>query len=143
MWVPLYLVDTQEVKIWERGRTFVSKLQSAERRFNPLVSNVFEIERNGKKGDQNTTYELIQISQDDMTLDQLPELPQVVGTIVKELTFEELEQFLNTGVLPGVEAKAQTRNPASDRRPSSNNDSQVVRRSSARTRGAAAGNNVF
>lgn len=143
MWVPLYLEDTKEVKIWERGRTFVSKLQSAERRFNPLVSNVFEIERNGKKGDQNTTYELIHISQDDMTLDQLPELPQVVGTIVKELTFEELEQFLNTGVLPGIEAKAQTRNPASDRRPSSNNDSQVVRRSSARTRGAATGNNVF
>ena len=29
MWVPLYLVDTDEVKIWERGRTFISKLESA------------------------------------------------------------------------------------------------------------------
>lgn len=142
MWVPLYLEDTKEVKIWERGRTFVSKLQSAERRFNPLVSNVFEIERNGKKGDQNTTYELIHISQDDKQLQDLPELPQIVGTVVKELTFEQLQEFLETGKLSGVESK-ETRNPATDRRPASNNDSQVVRRTSARTRTASNGSNVF
>lgn len=142
MWVPLYLEDTKEVKIWERGRTFVSKLQSAERRFNPLVSNVFEIERNGKKGDQNTTYELIHISQDNKQLQDLPELPQIVGTVVKELTFEQLQEFLETGKLPGVESK-ETRNPATDRRPASNNDSQVVRRTSARTRTASNGSNVF
>ena len=98
--------------------------------------------RNGKKGDQNTTYELIHISQDDMTLDQLPERPQIVGTVVKECTFEELQQFLNTGILPGVEAKQPTRNPATDRRPASN-DSQVARRTTARTRAAGNGNNVF
>lgn len=141
MWVPLYIENTQEVKVWERGRTFVSKLESAARRFTPLASNIFEIERNGKKGDQNTTYELIHIKRDEKQLVDLPELPQVVGTIVKELTFEELEQFIQTGSLPSVEANAnkpQTRNPASDRRPASNTEQQVVRRQ-PRTRTAGEG----
>ena len=134
MWVPLYLEDTQEVKIWERGRTFISKLESANRRFNPLVSNIFEIERNGKKGDQNTTYELIQIEHDDVQLGELPQLPQIEGTIVKTLTFDEITEFLQTGKLPGTQSNA-TRNPASDRRPASNGEQPVVRRTTARTRG--------
>lgn len=130
MWVPLYLTETQEVKIWERGRTFVSKLESASRRFSPLASCTFEIERNGKKGDQNTTYELIYIDKDETKLEDLPPLPEIVGTVVKELTAEQLEEFLQTGVLPGQQNNAtQTRNPASDRRPASNaNEQTVVRR---------------
>lgn len=128
MWVPLYIENTKEVKVWERGRTFVSKLESASRRFTPLVSNIFEIERNGKKGDQNTTYELIHIKRDDVKLDELPELPQIVGTIVKELTREELEDFLATGKLPGTENNTKTRNPGSDRRPASNATETPVRR---------------
>lgn len=134
MWVPLFLTKTGEVKIWERGRTFLSKLESSARRFNPLVSNIFEIERNGKKGDQNTTYELIQIEHDDITLDSLPELPQVLGTVVKDFTHEQLTEFIATGKLPGLNNAPATRNPATDRRPSSNNEQPVTRRSAARTR---------
>lgn len=129
MWVPLYIVNTQEVKVWERGRTFVAQIESAARRFKPLVSTIFDIERKGKKGDQTTTYSLINVDKDETTLDQLPELPQVVGNIVKELTFEELEKFLQTGQLPNTNTSApQTRNPGSDRRPASNTEQPVVRR---------------
>ena len=133
MWVPLYMEDTQEVKIWERGRTFISKLESANRRFNPLVSNIFEIERNGKKGDQNTTYELIQTHHDNVTLAELPQAPQIEGTIVKTLSFDELQDFVQTGKLAG--ATSATRNPATDRRPTSNNETPVTRRTASRTRG--------
>lgn len=137
MWVPLYIVKTGEVKIWERGRTFISQLDTASRRFNPLVSGVFDIERQGKKGDQNTTYSLINIDKDDTQLADLPELPEVMGSIVKEFTFEELQNYLQTGTLPGSnDNKPQTRNPATDRRPSTSNE-QVTRRE-VRTRSTGA-----
>jgi len=136
LWVPLYLKNTKEVKIWERGRTFLSKLESASRRFTPLVSNIFEIERNGKKGDKDTTYELIHISRDAVQLKDLPELPEIVGTIVKELTKEEMEDFLATGKLPSTEANKsqQDRNPATDRRSRSNTGEQPIVRRQVRTR---------
>ncbi len=139
MWVPLYLTKTQEVKVWERGRTFVSKLESAARRYNPLCSCIFEIERNGKKGDQNTTYELMYVEKDDTQLQDLPELPQVAGSIVKELTADQMEDYLQTGQVPfgNNTDKPQTRNPASDRRPSSNAGEQVAVRRSSRTRTAS------
>lgn len=128
MWVPLYIENTGEVKIWERGKTFLSKLESAARRFSPLASNIFEIERNGKKGDRDTTYELIYIKTDDKKLEELPEAPQILGSIVKELTVEEMNAYLQTGKVPfNNENNTQTRNPGSDRRPASNNE-QVVRR---------------
>lgn len=137
MWVPLYLTRTEEVKVWERGRTFLSKLESSARRFNPLVSNIFEIERNGKKGDQNTTYELIQIQHDEVTLNDLPPAPQILGNIVKDFTHEQLTEFVTTGSLPGLTNSAPaTRNPATDRRPASNNEQPVTRRGSSRTREA-------
>ncbi len=138
MWVPLYIENTGEVKVWERGRTFVAQIESSARRFNPLASTIFEIERNGKKGDQNTTYALINVDRDDKTLDQLPEVPQVVGGIVKEYTFEQLEDYLQTGKVPGNDTNnVQTRNPATDRRPASNTEQPVTRRSQPRTRTAS------
>lgn len=141
MWVPLYIENTGEVKVWERGRTFVAQIESSARRFNPLVSTIFEIERNGKKGDQNTTYALVNVGRDDKQLSELPPLPEVVGGIVKEYTFDQLEEFLQTGNVPGQQNNApQTRNPASDRRPASNANEQTVVR---RTRSGQPATNVF
>lgn len=134
MWVPLYMENTGEVKVWERGRTFVAQIESAARRFSPLVSSTFDIERNGKKGDQNTTYALVKVNGEEKTLDQLPPKPQVVGTIVKEYTFDELETYLQTGNVPGNTNNVQTRNPATDRRPASSTEQPVTRRTQPRTR---------
>lgn len=140
MWVPLYMENTGEVKVWERGRTFVSQVESSARRFNPLVSTIFEIERNGKKGDQNTTYALVNVGRDDKKLEELPPKPEVVGSIVKEYTFEQLEEYLQTGQLPNTNSSApQTRNPGADRRPASNAEQPVTRRQAQpRTRTASA-----
>lgn len=138
MWVPLYIEKTGEVKIWERGRTFVAQLDSASRRFSPLASAIFDIERNGKKGDQSTTYALINIGRDEKKLEELPELPNIVGTVVREFTFEQLEEYLQTGKIAELannNNNSQTRNPAADRRPASNaGDTVVTRRAQARTR---------
>lgn len=129
LWVPLYIVNTGEVKVWERGRTFVSKLDSTCRRYNPLVSTVFDIERNGKKGDKETKYELIYMDKDDTKLEDLPELPKVEGSIVKILTFDQLQEYVQTGKIAELEKdKTQDRNPATDRRPSANSSQAPVRR---------------
>lgn len=134
MWVPLYIENTKEVKVWERGRAFVSKLESATRRFTPLVSNIFEIERNGKKGDQQTTYELIHIKRDETKLEDLPETPEILGTFVKELTSEQMEEFLQTGKISGFDKSNTQRNPEKDRRGNTSSEETTIPRRQIRTR---------
>lgn len=97
MFLLLYDVDEDKVKIWERGRTFFSKMNSLTTRYSPLVATEFEIERNGKKGDTSTTYEIYAGETDETTIDDLPEVPQILGGFVLDKTAEELEYFLNYG----------------------------------------------
>lgn len=121
LFVSLYDVDADEVKVWDRGKTFLSKLSSLCARYNPLVATPFEIERNGKKGDTNTTYETYAMETDDMTLDDMPEAPQILGAIVLDKSFEDMEYFLDYGDFPQDENAEQQqapagRNPAKDNR---------------------------
>lgn len=99
LYVPLYDVDADAVKLWERGKTFYSKLSSLCARYNPLVGGTFEIERNGKPGDTQTRYEIYPVGTDQTTLEDLPEIPDPVGTIILDKTYEELQAFLSTGEL--------------------------------------------
>lgn len=101
LFVMLYDEDAQEVKIWDRGRTFYSKLSSLCSRYDPLVSTPFEIERNGKKGETSTKYETYPLKEDGVTLEDLPEMPELLGTLILDKTYEELEEFLDTGKFPG------------------------------------------
>lgn len=119
IFVKLYDVESGEVKIWDRGKTFFSKLSSLCARYNPLVSTPFEIERNGKKGDTNTTYETYALNTDDITLEDLPEAPPILGTLVLDKTYEELEFYLDNGYFEeDIQKTISQRNPERDRRPS-------------------------
>ncbi len=90
-------------KIWERGRTFQKEILGLAGRYNPLWKTVFEIERQGKKGDQTTKYGIYPMN---YTLDELPiadedlENDSVLGTIILEKNAEELDYFLNNGEFP-------------------------------------------
>lgn len=110
-------VDAQEIKLWDRGKTFYSKMSSLCARYNPLVSTPFEIERNGKKGDTSTTYETYAMDTDDVTLADLPEKPDLLGTLILDKTAEELQAFLDTGTF--------------DEAPKTNTDNNQYRRRSA------------
>jgi len=118
LFVILYDVESEEVKIWDRGKTFFSKLSSLCARYSPLVSTPFEIERNGKKGDAKTTYEIYALDTDDVTLEDLPEVPELLGTLILDKSYEELEFFLDNGYFEeDVEEQAPPeRNPKNDRR---------------------------
>lgn len=107
LFVMLYDVDAEEVKVWDRGKTFFSKLSSLCARYNPLVSTPFEIERNGKKGDTKTTYETYALDTDETKLEDLPEIPELLGTLILDKTAEELNYFLDNGVFPGSDEHEQ------------------------------------
>lgn len=93
----LYDVEADEVKVWERGRTFFSKMASLASRYTPLVSTVFEIERNGKPGDTSTTYETFHITTDKTRIEDLPEIPDIIGTIILKKEFEDMNFYLDNG----------------------------------------------
>ena len=93
LFVILYDVESEEIKIWDRGKTFFSKLSSLCARYNPLVSTPFEIERNGKKGDTKTTYETYALDTDDTTLEDLPEAPELLGTLILINHLKNLNSF--------------------------------------------------
>lgn len=118
LFIILFDEETKEVKIWDRGKTFYSKISSLAARYNPLVSTPFEIERNGKRGDTKTTYETYALDTDDVTLEDLPEVPELLGTLILDKSYEELEFFLNNGYFEeDVEEQAPPeRNPKNDRR---------------------------
>lgn len=99
--VPLFNLDTQRIETWERGKKFGQKLSSLCARYPHLVSNVFEIERNGKAGDQQTTYEIYSIGREDETTMDDFDVPDALGTHVLDKTREEMETFLNTGSFDG------------------------------------------
>ena len=100
IFVPLYDIAEDKVKIWERGKKFFAKLSSLCSRYGNLVSHEFEIERNGKPGETTTTYEIYEVGKDDTRLEDLPEVPQIIGGLVLDKSADELQYYLDYGEFP-------------------------------------------
>ena len=94
--IPLYNIDEDRVQTWERGKKFGAKIASLCARYPHLVSHTFEIERNGKAGDTQTTYEIYETGQDNTSMDAFDVQP-VLGSIVLDKTADEMEFYLNNG----------------------------------------------
>lgn len=118
LFIPLYNVDEDRVQTWERGKKFFAKMASLCARYPDVVSHVFEIERNGRKGEQTTTYEIYEVSQDDTKLSDLPELPNIDGGIVLNKSAEEMQYYLDNGVFPSEDAQP-VRRRSEDNEPTS------------------------
>lgn len=98
--VLMYQHDDGKVKIWERGRQFISKLQGLVNRYSPLSQHVFEIERHGKAGDTSTKYEVYPLDGvEPVNISDLED-PTLEGTIILTKSFEEMEEYLETGAFP-------------------------------------------
>lgn len=109
LFIPLYDIDSDTVKIWERGKKFFGQISSLCTRYasdEPLCSHVFEIERSGKPKDTNTTYNIYDCpkEKDDKTLEDLPELPNILGGLVLDKTPDEMEYYLKHRCFPSDEA---------------------------------------
>lgn len=100
--IPLYNMDEKSVQIFERGKTWSGKLSSILSRYGsktPLVNHIFEIERNGVKGDTQTTYEPYEIEKDETTLDDLPEVPEILGNIyVLDKSADDMNYYIDTDI---------------------------------------------
>ncbi len=131
LFIPLVDIESGQVKIWERGKKFFGKIAGICSRYaskEDLVSHIFEVERHGKKGDTQTTYEVYEVESDGTTLEDLPEAPQVIGGLVLDKSKEEMQYFLDYGEFPDAGEKPAKKSAASNdmpirrRTPSSNED---------------------
>ena len=96
----MYQHDDGKVKIWERGRQFISKLQGLINRYNPLEDKVFEVERHGKAGDTSTKYEVYPLDNvQPVNLDDV-EMPDLEGGLILQKTADEMDYYLDTGSFP-------------------------------------------
>ena len=141
LYIPMYDIDEDEVKIWERGRNFFAKMSSLCARYSntntPLVAHTFDVERRGKKGDTGTTYEIYETGCDDTRLEDLPEAPEVLGTIILDKTAKDMEYYLDYEEFPnndGAPKRSESaRTERADR--SRREDSQPVGRRTPSRRG--------
>lgn len=112
IYIPLLTEDG--VKVWVRGKTFYGKLDGIARRNQPFYAWNFEIERNGKAGDQGTTYEIYPIEDDQSigkfqdVLDSLndeeyEQYQNFLSKVVNEWTPEQMDYYLSTGRDPNAE----------------------------------------
>lgn len=122
MFIPIYNVSDDKVQVWERGKKFFAKMSSLCARYPDVCSHEFEIERNGKQGSTSTTYEIYEVSHDDTTLDDLPELPHIMGGLILDKSPKEMEYYLENGEFPNneeepVRRRGTDRNDSEERRP--------------------------
>lgn len=124
LFIPLYNIDEDRIQIWERGKNFFAKMSSMMSRYPNFVSHVFEVERNGKPHDTGTTYEMYEISKDDTTLEDF-DTPNILGGVVLDKSFEEMDYYLANDEFPGDGEEEPVR-----RRSSNSEDSRRSSRSS-------------
>lgn len=103
--VILALMTSQGVRIFERGKKFIPKLQRWAKQYPLLCKPVFDLVRIGKKGDQDTSYEFERIGANGKIADwrELATDEQVqalLNEVIKDWSYEEIENYLKTGKDP-------------------------------------------
>ena len=139
LFVPLYNEDEQKVQVWERGKKFFAKISGICSRYNkaPIFQQTFEIVRNGKPGDTQTTYEIYRTEDDidkDARLDDY-DMPEILGGTILDKSAEDMEFYLDAGYFPPEEDEAPRRSSSSRRRDRDEDDEEdeiPVRRSAGR-----------
>lgn len=129
--VIMYQHDDGKVKIWERGKNFIAKLQSLCNRYSPLSQYVFEIERVGKAGSKDTRYEIYPMDRvEPVDLTQV-EKPELLGGLILDKSAEEMDIFLDTGKFPQTESEDNAQSGGYVRRQPATESHQAVRRAPA------------
>lgn len=132
LYIPIYDVESGTVKVWQRPKSFMKKLSSVHARFNPIYETEFEIERNGKKGDMQTTYEIYPIGHADSSeMTDYPEVPDIIGTFVLDKSVSDMDYFLESGEFPPEDAPQAPRR--GERRETPLAEEQFRRRTPSRT----------
>ena len=136
--VPLYNVSTGEIQMWVRGKNFIGKMETMFARIPSdvdICSQVYEIIRVGEAGDNRTDYTLIPSDAPDDTKLEDFDLPEPLGTAIKDYSAEQMQNFVESG---SFEAKSavpvrrsttrETSNYDRGRANTPNRDTRVIRR---------------
>lgn len=117
--IPVWDINEEKVKFWERGKKFFARLSGLCARFPKLVGQVFEIERHGAKGSKETTYEIFPVGTQDSTSvrDLVDEKPQVIGGLVLDKTASEMEYYLAHNTFPSSNVNVENDTPVARRTP--------------------------
>ena len=111
LFIPLYNEDAEQSQIWERGPKFFAKVSSVCSRYGkkPIVSQIFEVERNGKPHETATDYNFYRTDDpaDDKTLDDF-DMPKILGGLVIDATADDMEYFLDNGEFPPADSEDDT-----------------------------------
>lgn len=99
LFIPVYNLETNEVQLWERSKSYFTRIESMAARYNPLYNEIIEIERNGAKGDKNTEYQFYPIENSEFDINSI-EIPNPIGTVVLDKTFEEMQYYVEHGCFP-------------------------------------------
>lgn len=137
LFIPVYSCDTDEVQIWERGKSFFRPLASYCSR-NPHVSEIVtEVERQGAANDTNTTYGLYATREEDnFDIENIrDEIPNILGDVVLDKTYEEMEYYVKHGKFEDDDTNSSD-NAGVTRRNSSRDESSERRTPSRRSRDA-------
>ena len=93
-----------------------------------MVAHEFEIERHGAPKSTDTTYEIYEVDKDDTIMEDLPEVPEILGGVVLDKSYEDMEYYLDNGVFP-EESSYNSRQPE---RRTDNRREEVTRRTPSR-----------
>ena len=108
LYVPVLNLKTNQVEIWGRGMTEIKAIMNLidkyGKKFGNLYDCVFEVKRNGGKGDTNTSYSILFEDNDKLENAQslIEEVPSLVGRnfrYIIELSPEQQADVLVTGQL--------------------------------------------
>ena len=150
LFIPLFNEDTETIQIWERGQKYYGKIAGLCARYSNLASRVFEIERNGKKGDTKTTYNEYPMGDADGTTVQdilddcgVEELVNPLGTIILDKTEEEMEYYLEHEEFPEDRDETPVRRRGSSRREEPETDNEPREQSRGRETRRGRGRNSF
>lgn len=133
LFIPIYNIDEDKVQIWERGKTWFKKLTSMASRYPNMVGQIFEIERDGASGDQQTQYNVYPIGQpDDTTLEDLPAMSPILGNHVLDKTAEDMEYYLTEGQFPPTDDDTEEARPVRRRGGKQEEEAPVRRRTPSR-----------
>ena len=125
-------------EIWERGKKYINKITALSARYaskKPLTDMLFEITRNGEKGDQNTSYEIFPITDTEFydictyNEDDLPEPFDPIGKMVMKKDFDEMDYYTKKGKFPKTESREKVEK---DKPPFDTEDEEVVEERTSR-----------
>ena len=132
----LFDCETEEVKLWERGKQILKKLVSVLNQIEgPICGTPIKIIRKGEAGDRYTTYEFELMQPDGVTLEDLPESIDPMENVILSYTVEELNNYVKTGRLPGLEMAGGNDNNSNNYTATSNTDHRIIRRYTSPNRG--------